>query len=215
MRSLTEEYGFVTTWEYEAVGRWTTLTPAQCNVILQNLVQVPGTWNELASGDWRKTVAGVYSKKTTYMDALWRSVVTQEEDTQNSQATARGSVTRYDSNGRNVFVSYPRNPQTDGGLDYSAAMPGSTTAYDGLGRVISTIQDSELGPLVTTTEYLSGVQTRVTNPRKFTTTTGYFFMDEPRYDQPVWIVSPEGTQTTISRDVFGSPLSVTRGMSTN
>lgn len=215
IRSLTDENGFVTTYDYDAMGRLTTLTPPQGNVIHQIFEQVPGTENGLAPGHWRQTVTSGTSKKTTYLDALWRSVVTQEEDTQNSQATARGSVTRYDSNGRSVFVSYPRNPQTDGGLDYGAAMPGIKTAYDGLGRVISTTQDSELGPLVTTTEYLSGVQTRVTNPRKFTTTTGYFFMDEPRYDQPVWIVSPEGTQTTISRDVFGSPLSVTRGMSTN
>ena len=215
IRSLTDENGFVTTYDYDAMGRMTALTPPQGNAIHQAFVQVQSVENGLAPGHWRQTITSGSGKKTSYFDALWRPVATQEEDVQNSQATSRGTVTRYDSNGRTVFASYPRNPQTDGGLDYGAAMPGTTTIYDGLGRVRSITQDSELGPLVTTTEYLSGVQTRVTNPRKFTTTTGYFFLEEPRYDQPVWIVAPEGTRTDIGRDVFGAPLSVTRGMSTN
>jgi len=71
-------------------------------------------------------------------------------------------------------------------------------------------QDSELGVLASTTEYLTGFQTRVTNPRTFQTTTTYKAYDTPSFDLPITIQEPENKSTTIARDVFGKPISIAR-----
>jgi hypothetical protein len=94
------------------------------------------------------------------------------------------------------------------------SLKGVTTIYDALNRVVQTQQYSELGTLTTSTEYLSGFQTRVTNPRNVQTTTSYQVFDEPSTDAPVKVISavgwPEQQTTTIERDDFGKPLSITR-----
>lgn len=211
IRSVTDENGAINSYDYDAMGRMKSITPPEGYATQMVFEPVGAAEYGIPAGHWRQIVTTGNNKKVTYFDALWRPVVNEEADTSSSSSTQRWSVSRYDSAGRTIFASYPRNPNVDGGLNYDAAMPGTTTRYDVLGRTTQLVQDSELGPLTTTTEYLSGVQTRVTNPRGFQTTTGYFFLDEPRYDQPVWIVAPEGARTTIERDVFGKPLNVTRG----
>lgn len=82
-------------------------------------------------------------------------------------------------------------------------------------EVIVDAEPSLGGQLSTQTEYLPGLKTRVTNPNGSVTTTTYQAFDAPSYDSPVLIETPDGTQpqgitTTIVRDVFGKPLSVTR-----
>lgn|GEM_PF-2584063 len=73
-------------------------------------------------------------------------------------------------------------------------------------------QDSELNPSVlkTTTQYLSGFQTKVTNPRGKPTITSYLTYDEPSTAWPVSIVAPGWETTSITRDAFGKPLTLTR-----
>ena len=63
---------------------------------------------------------------------------------------------------------------------------------------------------VHTTEDLANVQTKVTNPRGFSTTTSFQAYDQPSNEAPVLMVLPEGVTTTIIRDPFGAPLSITR-----
>lgn len=87
---------------------------------------------------------------------------------------------------------------------------GIHTAYDALGRVVTVKQDSEFGKLTTLSEYLDGLQTRITNPRGFKTDTLYSAYDQPTADWPIAIVHPEGANTKIYRDVFGKPLALTR-----
>ncbi|MDR3445450.1 MULTISPECIES: RHS repeat protein [unclassified Dyella] len=210
IRSLTDENGFVTGFDYDSMGRVTAIRPPEGYATSQVFELIGGDEYGLSAGHWRQTATTGNRKKVTYFDALWRPVVSQEEDIGNSAETLRWNAKRYDFNGQVVFTSYPRNPRKDGSVNFDSAQAGESTSYDALGRVTRTAKDSEKGALVTTTEYLYGVQTRVTNPRGFKTTTGYFFLDEPRYDQPVWIVAPEGSRTDISRDVFGKPLTVTR-----
>jgi len=80
-----------------------------------------------------------------------------------------------------------------------------------LGRVTSTAQND--GPstfLTTSTVYLSGFQTRTSNPRGKITTTSFQAYDTPDTSAPVSILGPDGVSTTIQRDGFGMPLSVTR-----
>ena len=89
-------------------------------------------------------------------------------------------------------------------------MLGVRKSYDSLGRVTVVSQDSELGALRTTSEYLEGFRTRVTNPRNFSTTTSFQTFDAPSEASPKLIVAPEGLITTIERDLFGKPLTIRR-----
>ena len=48
------------------------------------------------------------------------------------------------------------------------------------------------------------------NPRNYTTTTAYQVFDQPSESAPTSMAGPETLSVTISRDVFGKPLSITR-----
>jgi hypothetical protein len=92
-----------------------------------------------------------------------------------------------------------------------STLPGVHSSFDALGRVTAVAQDSELGPLTTTTQYLSGFQRRTTDPRGNSTTEQFAAYDQPSFDQPTQIDAPEDTRTTITRDIFGKPTAIARG----
>ncbi len=125
-------------------------------------------------------------------------------------ATRSYVVQRYDLSGRQVFTSYPVGTLTS----INDNLTGTRTTYDALGRVMQVQQDNAASPggavLTSSTQYLAGYQTQVTNPRGFQTTTSYQAFDQPGTDAPTEIFLPEGVKTTIARDVFGKPKSVTR-----
>ncbi len=163
----------------------------------------------IPAGHWKQTTqtgnGSNYGKSTTFYDALWQPVLVLTEDTGNP-ASKSFVVNRYDASGQVVFSSYPVDSLTS----INDTLTGTTTTYDTLDRVTKIQQDSELGVLTTTTDYLSGFQTRVTNPRGFQTTTSYQVFDGPDTSRPMLIQAPEGVTTTFTRDVFGKPLTVTR-----
>src|SRR5690606_5418874 len=118
-------------------------------------------------------------------------------------------VKRYDAAGRLAFQSYPVRSL---GSHTDATLKGVRTYYDALDRVTEVQQDSELGVLATTTEYLGGFKTRVKTPRQqgtsVSTTTAFMAWDKPTMDYPAAISAPEGVHIDIARDVFGKPLSI-------
>jgi hypothetical protein len=108
-----------------------------------------------------------------------------EESYDNASPATTRSLTakRYDLGGQLAFQSYPLSSLAS----YSdTTLKGTFTAYDALDRVTEVKQNSEhdatLGLLTTTTKYLTGFQTRVTNPRGFQTTTSYQAFDTPNTD---------------------------------
>ena len=162
----------------------------------------------LPAGHWQQAVKTGNAQKITYFDALWRPVVEESFDNANATATRSLTIKRYDTSGRLAFQSYPLGSLTN----YAdAGLKGTHTSYDALDRVTHVKQDWEgSGQLTTTTEYLSGFQTRVTNPRTQQATTSYMAWDQPSYDFPVAIVHPAGTFTDIARDAFGKTTQLTR-----
>src|SRR5690606_15812008 len=70
--------------------------------------------------------------------------------------------------------------------------------------------EAGVGPLVTSHAYLSLFRTQVTDPRGYVTTTSFQAFDQPATDAPRLIQSPAGVSTTIARDLFGKPTSLTR-----
>ncbi len=205
--SVTDENGYQTQQTYDAMGRLASIVwPASDVVAWSTTSQVfePVAADEygIASGHWRQTVATGNARKVTYFDALWRPLLTREYDIADEAGTTRFTRFAYDHEGRVLFASYPGTTST--------LSTGIWTEYDALGRQTSMTQDSEQGTLTTLTEYLSGFQTRVTDPRGLQTTTRYMAYDKPSTDWPVAISQPEGAVTEIARDRFGKPLSITR-----
>ena len=199
-----------TSYQYDNMGRLTLMkfpdndsvawNPVSRSFSRANVVQYG-----LPIGHWMQTVQTGAAQVTTLYDALWRPRVTITQDLANPDSRSF-SVSRFDGAGREVFRSYPVSSLAS----VDQPLSGTGTSYDGLGRVTAINQDSELGVLSTTREYLPGFRTLVTNPRKFQTTTSYQTFDVPSEEAPTRIQSPQGVTTVIQRDPFGKPLTITR-----
>jgi hypothetical protein len=211
IESVIDSHGYPTGYLYDQLGRMQKISYPPGDSVAWNATNFAFAPNSsvqygLPITHWKQTMATGAGRTTTYFDAYWRPVLVFNEDT--TDATSNSFVVkRYDGVGREVFSSYPidtllsvNDPQ----------LKGTRTFYDALDRVTRIELDSELGILTNTTEYLSGLRVRTTNPRGYSTTTSYQAYDVPSYDLPILIQAPEGVTTTITRDVFGKPLTVTR-----
>lgn len=211
VRSVTNEMGFATGYDYDVMGRLKTITYPTGDAVSYN--NWNGTFASVKTADWRppgvtdgqwvRTEWQGNLRRFTYMDALWRPVLSYEYDESSQSATLRATRMQYDHAGRTAFVSYPHNTITP-------PAQGIWTIYDALGRATAVSQDSEHGVLTTLTEYLSNHRTKVTNPRGFQSVTSYQVFGSPSLDRPTSILHPEGAFTDITRDIFGKPLSLTR-----
>jgi YD repeat-containing protein len=224
---VTDENDFDTGYAYDAMGRITAVsypveTSGSWNATTSVFERVTSAENGLAAGHWREKVSTGDARKVTLFDALWRPVLVREYDNGNVLATDHYVATAYDGGGRVADASYPLDG-TDGAalaIDSTTATwklggarpDGVRTSYDGLGRPTLVRQDSETpAVLETKTEYLSDFPRRVTDARLNATTEQFMAWDSPTYDWPVRIDAPEDQTTTITRDTFGKPTSITRG----
>ncbi len=210
--TVVDELNNTTRFGYDLLDRLTSVQyPNEPN---QTWAQTNITYSRAAfaefgigSTHWiRNESTGGYRKQTRY-DAFWRPLSEHEYDVANTAATQRFRNWRYDYAGRVIFAAYPlANASSITSFPY-----GTSSTYDALGRPLTMTQDAEAGQRFTAQyAYLSGFQTRVTNPRGFATTTSFQAFDSPDTAAPARMDLPEGVTTTISRDVFGKPLSVTR-----
>jgi YD repeat-containing protein len=221
---VEDENGYRTCYDYDPMGRVKTITyPSEAQTHLCDTTSWASTTISFTSGNpaaygvpaghWRQTTLTGRGRKIVIFDALWRPIVEQTLDLDRVAASTSEVIKRYDATGHPEFLSYPMN--TGGQADWSDSMlKGTHTEYDALDRVTEMDQDSELGVLATKTAYLSGFRTQVTNPRGFSTITGYLAFDEPTNEWPIDIDAadgkPEEIDTDILRDIFGKPQSMTR-----
>ncbi|MDR7099169.1 YD repeat-containing protein [Lysobacter niabensis] len=214
---VTDENGYTTAYGYDPMGRLSLIDYPDgdsVNWLDTTLAFTPVLSAEygLPTGHWKQTISTGNARKITYFDALLRPVVEEAYDATDATTIASTraiTVKRYDVSGQLAFQSYPR---ASVGAFTDATLTGSRTFYDALDRVERVEQDAEsaLGVLVTTTNYLSGFQARVTNPRQQVSTTSYMAYDQPTTDWPVLIQQPEGAYVDIGRDALGKPLSLRR-----
>lgn len=223
--SVTDENGYATGYAYDLMGRIAQVTyPAGDSVAwaptISTFAPVGTAENGIAAGHWKQTVHTGNAYKVTLLDALWRPVLVREYDAANVAGTDHYVATAYDNAGRVADVSYPlgttASALTLGGsatwLLGGTRPSGVRTSYDALGRPTTVQQDSELGVLTTTTEYLATVfKRRVTDARGKVTTEQFMARGTPSFDSPVRIDAPEGQVTLIGRDTFGKPTTITRG----
>ncbi|HKX42994.1 MAG TPA: hypothetical protein VJO99_17690, partial [Burkholderiaceae bacterium] len=211
LTSVTNEANTTSTFTYDAMGRLASKTPPSGDAVAYNpttlsFVQVGTPEYGLDANHWRQTIQTGNAVTVNYFDARWRKRVTVTYDAANPGATQRMQRFDYDPYNRTTFSAYPARSIASIG----DSVPGATTSYDALGRPTQTLADSELGTLTATTEYLDGFQKRVTDARGYKTTTGFQVFDAPSEDAIAWVAAPEGLNVSISRDVFGKPLSITR-----
>jgi RHS repeat-associated protein len=211
LTSVTNEAGTTWTYGYDAMGRIARKTPPAGDPVAYNpttlsFVQVPNDEYGIGANHWRQTITTGNAVAINYFDARWRKRLTLSYDAANTAATMRMQRFDYDPFNRTTFAAYPARSINA----ITAVAPGTATTYDALGRVIKTISDSELGPLSTTTEYLSAFQKRYTDAKGNKTTTSYYVFDEPSEDAIAAITAPEGLTVTITRDAFSKPTSIAR-----
>jgi YD repeat-containing protein len=219
--AVTDEAGFATSYAYDTMGRISQVTyPAGDTVAWAPTTSVfepvAGAEYGIAAGHWRQTVSTGNARKLTYFDALWRPLLVREYDSANVAGTDRYAATAYDNASRVADAAYPLGTAptlaSDGTWRVSGVRPnGVRTSYDALGRPTSVVQDSELGLLTTTTQYLTGFQRRTTDARGHATTESFMAWDTPDDALPVQVDAPEAVRTTIARDAFGKPTAITRG----
>lgn len=209
IRSITDESRLKTRYSYDSMGRLAgTIYPSEPNLTYNALSitfqPVNVAEHGLPAGHWTEVLHRGNQQVTTYFDALWRPVLEQRMDTSDVNGSLSQVATRYDTMGQVVFRSYP----TRGVASYLSTLPGIWTVYDPLGRAISESRDSELGPLTSTTQYLSGNRLVVKDSREHQTTTTFQAFDVPSHELPTLVQAPDGITQVITRDVFGSPQSI-------
>ena len=212
--SVTDEVGAKTCYGYDSMGRMSSETfPSET----QTGVCDTSAWNERGS-DFKPIVAGAWTpagvspgqwvhriwhgnyRKITYYDAMWQPVLVHEYDASDTNGTMRATSATYDEKGRVAFQSYPSTSVTPPNV-------GTRTYYDPLGRVMQVEQDSEHGVLATSTAYLTGLRTQVTNPRGNVATTSFMAWDSPSYEMAILSLQPENKLIEILRHPrFGWPL---------
>ncbi len=206
--ALTDETGATTRYGYDSMGRLISQqfpandTVAWTSAVL-NLQRMTAAQFGVPAGAWKhsRTLGG--QRTDTYLDPMFRPVLV----TQNvNNALDSAVVTRYDNSGRAVFASYPTRQLSN----IAQTLPGTTTQYDALGRPTIARQTSELGELVSATDYIGNLSVRTTNPRGLATVTRHLAYDQPAYEMPLTIQHPEGVVTEIQRDALGKPLAITR-----
>jgi YD repeat-containing protein len=207
LNSVTNEANATWTYGYDAMGRLASETPpGGYNATALSFVQVPAAEYGIGANHWRQTITKGNAITVNYFDARWRKLITTTYDAGNPGGTQRMQLFSFDPYNRTTFAAFPA--RLIGSI--SAPTPGTATSYDALGRVIQTREDSELGTLSTTFQYLAGFQKQVTNPRGYVTTTSYQVFDEPTESALVSVTAPEGLNVSIIRDPFGKASSITR-----
>jgi len=208
--AIADQAGALTSYGYDAIGRLARIDyPAGDSVAWAPKTfwyGYIGAARGINGGHWMRLITqGNWSQRTDY-DAMLRPVASGEAEA-NTGVGYRSSRTDYDWAGRKTFQSY----LFDGMPDLAGMALGTVTRYDALGRPIQLFQHTELGDLLTTTDYLSGGARRVTDPKGHATVTRYQSFDQPSYDSVAAVEAPEGVTQTIQRDLYGNPLSITQG----
>jgi YD repeat-containing protein len=208
--SITDQAGHTTGYSYDAVGRIaqvnypydSSIDSASWYPKVFTYAYVTSAERGVGAGHWRRTTTQGSATDTTYFDATLRPVL---DDSSNGNADI-STATGYDWRGLTTFASYP----VAGSPDLSAITAGTRSTYDALGRLTQSQQDSELGLLTTTTQYVSGPGTQVTDPRGKVTTTYFQAFDQPVYNAPWSISAPDGVSQGVARDIYGEPTAITQ-----
>jgi YD repeat-containing protein len=206
--SLTNATGSTTKFDYDAMGRLAQINYPANDAVAWFPTTITFSKSDaseygLPAGHWRQIVKTGNAVSIDYLDALWRVVFSQREDSANAAGSSRIIEHQYDHEGRVTFQSYAART-------YGQIGDGVRTQYDALGRQESTIADSEIGQLTTAFTYGAGFIKTSRDARGHSATETFQAFDQPDETAIASIVSPESVSVNIVRDVFGKTRSITR-----
>jgi RHS repeat-associated protein len=208
VRTVTNAAGYTTSYDYDAMGRLRSISHPSGDSVAWNPTtitysQMSGSEFGLSDGHWRQVINTGNAYATTYYDALWRPVYSEQWDNADGNGTGRVVRRQFDSAGRKTFESYPKR-------NIDQASDGVHQEYDALGRPTVTRTDSELGTLTKSIGYLDGFRKVVTDERRHSSFYWFQVFDEPSESAVARVAMPLGVEVAIDRDVFGKPRSITR-----
>ena len=196
--SETDGRGITTGFGYNPMG-WLTL------------VDRPPGFNDTATsysghGTALQAVSTRGTQRTTVAyDALLRPTQVTRDATNGSVAPIHERST-YDIFGRETFKSWPSAS--------AAPTAGVSTAHDALGRLVSSAET--VAPYATTTtEYLGGGQTRLTDPAGAQTTTTHRAFGSPANTEVMQVIDALGAVTATTRDIHGNVTQLTQSGTQN
>ncbi|MGI2081116.1 RHS repeat domain-containing protein [Shewanella putrefaciens] len=140
-------------------------------------------------------------KKTVTLDGLMRPILVKEWDLNNESATAKYISQAFNVYGKPTFTSFPSTSPDE--------TLGTAIAYDGLIRTTSTTRTSDNSQ--TTTQYLSGNQTAVTDGRGNTTLTNYLAYGSPSSEKATQIAAPDTDVISINYNELDQIIAITQG----
>jgi YD repeat-containing protein len=217
LTSFTSAAAFTTSFGYDTAGHLNRITPPT-GFTATTLLFEPATATAygLPIGHWRQTISKGSARTITYFDAFWRPVMTRSYDATTATteaATRKVVVKRYAAGGELSFESYPQRDIAS----VATSTPGKRMWHDALDRPTRLEADSELSPsvLATDTQYLSDFKIRTTDPKGHISEQTLWALDKPEEAKISAITAALGlteeVTTSIQRDVFGKPTSISRG----
>jgi RHS repeat-associated protein len=219
---ITGAAGYSTDYAYDPMGRLREITYPTNDLTNWNrtTIQFGPSGSPafgLPAGHWlhRRFTGAGYTD--TYLDGLWRPVMTRTYDQNDEGSTRKVVVRQFDHNNREVYASYPKRD-----VPFVGSQPeGTWTLHDALGRVQRIDASSELGLLSTSYAYpaaaagqRAGIE--ITDPDSYKQLTQHLAYGQPGTDWPTRIsrqVELGGgleSITTINRDPWGKPLAIVR-----
>jgi RHS repeat-associated protein len=186
-----------TSYQYDTLNRLKLIDPEDSQWFNTSITYDTDTsgigvlQQNITRGNYRKTIT---------LDALMQPVLSKEWDSNNEAQTVRYINQQFNAYGKAVFTSVPSSS--------AAETFGSSTAYDGLQRVLSQTNTGN-GNLIFS--YKANNSIAVTNSNGYSTTTKYLAYGSPSTKLASQISQPEGVSTTISYNAVGLPLSIWQG----
>lgn len=219
---ITGAAGYSTDYAYDQMGRLREITYPTNDLTNWNKTTIlfgpsGSPAFGLPAGHWlhRRFTGAGYTD--TYLDGLWRPVMTRTYDQNDEGSTRKVVVRQFDHANRETYASYPQRDIPSVG----SQPDGTWTSHDALGRVRQVVASSELGPLTTTYTYpapppgqRAGIE--ITDPDLYKQFTQYLAYGQPGTDWPTRVsrqLEPGGgltSVTTIDRDPWGKPVAITR-----
>lgn len=179
LTSSKDALGSTTTYARDNMGRLTEFTPPAG--------RAPTSVGYSFGASTVQTITKAQSQSTITYDSMFRPNLVQSQDL--STGSSSFINTEYDGMGRVIFTSFPSIS--------SSSTAGTGTSYDGLGRVVSTTET--VSPYASTsTEYLSGHKTRVTDPGGNQTT-----QTKNGFGELTKILQPMGVNTDMALNPWG------------
>ncbi|MGQ3051667.1 MAG: RHS repeat-associated core domain-containing protein [Roseateles sp.] len=144
-------------------------------------------------------------RTTVFYDAMLRPTLVKRDAT-DASVTPIYDRSTFDAFGRETFKSWPSTS--------ASPTAGVNTTFDALGRVVTSTET--VAPYAnTTTQYLAGGQTRVTDPTGALTIATHRAFGTPAKPEVMQVIDALGAVTATSRDIFGNVTQLTQSGTQN